>query len=57
MGSQLALYVVTGVKLDGSRFSTYTNSYVQAMGINLFRGTVWRILMNGKRKKLKSVWN
>jgi hypothetical protein len=51
------LYVVTGVTVHGKRFRPlYTDSYIYAMGINLWRGSVWK-LENGKRRLIKRVYN
>lgn len=49
-------YVVTGLRLDGRRFRNITTSRLHAFGINLWRGTVWRIV-EGRRKCVKRVHN
>mgnify|MGYP003637360261 CR=1 FL=1 len=49
-------YIVTGLDARGKRFSIHTDNYMHAMGYNLYRGTVWE-LKNGKRKRIKSVYN
>ena len=49
-------YEVTGVDRSGSRFSISTKSWIQAMGINLWRGSVWEV-KKGKRKLIKRVEN
>jgi len=52
---------VTGVTTSGERFTyRYANDYGGRMivfSINLWRGTIWGVLPNGKRKQLKKVWN
>ena len=52
-------FVVTGVLVNGKRFTDKysAESYRTVFGINLYRGHVWGVLPNGKRQKLKSVWN
>jgi hypothetical protein len=52
-------FVVTGVyAYSNRRFAPiHTDSYIHAMSINLWKGTVWVVLPNGKRKKIKEVWN
>ncbi len=49
-------YEVTGVDRSGSRFSISTRSRIQAMGINLWKGSVWAV-KNGKRTLIKRVEN
>tara|TARA_R110000787_G_scaffold89251_1_gene189008 strand:- start:1629 stop:2057 length:429 start_codon:yes stop_codon:yes gene_type:complete len=49
-------YEATGVTRRGHRFKVTTDNYVHAMGINLWRGTVWEVA-NGKRKKIRTVYN
>lgn len=51
------MYVVTGTLVSGQRFpAIHTNNPRHALGINLYRGSVWEIV-NGKRKLLKRVYN
>lgn len=51
-------YVVTGItNHTGHRFSIKTDNAMHAMGINLWRGNVWGVLPNGKKKLIKRVWN
>jgi len=51
-------YHVTGVLVNGKRFKIVTPSIIHAMGINLWRGTVWSVdRTTGKRTKLKRVYN
>ncbi len=48
---------VTGILTNGRRFPTIvtTNPY-HAMGINLYRGSVWRV-EDGKRRLIRRVYN
>jgi hypothetical protein len=51
-------YVVTGTLVRGGRFRRHTALATYALGINLWRGSVWGIrLDNGHRKLLKRVYN
>ncbi len=50
------MYKVTGVDRSGRRFKIETDNTLHAMGINLWRGSVWRN-ENGKWKLIKRVWN
>lgn len=48
-------YVITGVDRDGRRFSPiHTNT---PQHYNIWQGTVWEKQPNGKRKRVKSIWN
>ena len=50
-------YHVTGILINGRRFPVIkTTNIFHAYGINLYRGTVW-LVINGKRTKLKEVYN
>ena len=49
-------YHVTGVDVHGKRFKLVYSSYMQAMCINLHRGSVWGV-ENGKRELLSRVCN
>ncbi len=49
-------FVVTGVTTRGKRFTQKYVSIYNAFNINLFRGNVWGV-KDGKRQKIKSVWN
>lgn len=50
---------VTGVTTDGRRFrQNYSKEGAWvAFGVNLWRGSVWGVLPDGKRKLLKRVYN
>jgi len=49
-------YVITGVDVRGKRFKITTSNYIHAMGINLYRGSVWKVEA-GKRRLIKRVFN
>lgn len=50
-------YIVTGLLYNSNkRFRSIYNSYAFAMGINLWRGSVWHEV-NGKRKLIKRIYN
>lgn len=50
-------YKVTGVDVYGKRFRMVFTNRMHAMGINLFRGSVWEETSTGKWKRIKEVWN
>jgi len=52
-------YEVTGVLTNGKRFKPIvTSNPHHALGINLYRGTVWqRKAGETSRRKVKEVWN
>ena len=51
-------YLVTGLLYrTNRRFSRTTATWRFAMGINLWRGSVWGVYPDGRRKLLKRVWN
>ena len=50
-------YHITGVDRGGKRFKIVTNNRIHAEGINLWTGTKWEVLPNGKRKILVRIWN
>lgn len=52
----MPIYHITGLMTSGTRFKIVTSNYSHAMGINLWRGSVWKVL-DGKRKLLKRVYN
>jgi len=49
-------YEVTGVDRSGKRFKLRYGSKFFAMGVNLYRGSVWRV-RDGKRTLIKRVFN
>jgi hypothetical protein len=52
----VAVYEITGVLVSGKRFKLLTDNPMHADGINLYRGSVWKV-EDGKRKLVKRVWN
>ena len=49
---------VTGVDVRGRRFKKKVfQSFYAASMINLWKGSVWGVLENGRRKLLKRVYN
>lgn len=51
-------FIVTGVLYRGGRFpAIHTTNFHYAMCINLWRGTVWGVLPNGRRRRIKQVCN
>lgn len=54
----MTTYEVTGVLVNGRRFKPIvTTNMRHAFGINLYRGSVWERLPDGRRKLLRRVWN
>ncbi len=50
-------YKVTGVLVNGSRFKAiHTDNIIHALGINLYRGTVWG-KVNGKWTVVRRTYN
>lgn len=54
---QTASYHVTGITRDNKRFKLIYNSLSYALGINLYRGSVWEVDEKGKRKLIRRVFN
>lgn len=50
-------YHVTGVDVYGKRFKQVHKDARWALGVNLYRGTVWGVLPTGRRIKLKEAFN
>jgi len=48
---------VTGIDREGKRFRIVTSSAVYATGINLWRGTVWRMDARGIWRVFRRVYN
>ena len=56
--SNIKSFIVTGLFYNSTkRFSNKYNSFNSAMMINLWNGSVWAELKNGKRKLLKRIKN
>ena len=51
------MYKVTGVTVHGKRFKIETSNRIHAFGINLWRGSVWKLQKNNKWKLLQRVYN
>jgi len=49
-------YLVTGVDRNGRRFRLCFDSWRQAVGINVWRGTKW-LVRGGKRYRIASFYN
>jgi hypothetical protein len=48
-------YVITGILYNGKRFKpihTYTPQHY-----NIWNGSIWQLLSNGKRKLVKRIYN
>ena len=50
-------YHVTGITTNGKRFKNIYKVSFWAFKVNLYRGSVYGVLENGKRKLLKRVFN
>ena len=47
-------YVITGIDRYGKRFRIHTDT---PQHYNIWKGTLWKILENGKRKKILTYFN
>ena len=55
---QIKAFIITGVLRNGRRFKAIrVNSYYQAMMYNIWQGSVWALLENNKRVRIKQVIN
>lgn len=54
---QIKTFLVTGIDRNGKRFKIESSSYEYVCMINLWNGSVWAVLENNKRKRLKRVIN
>lgn len=52
---QIKSFRITGKDGSGKRFAIESNSYSYACMINIYKGSVWAVLENGKKKLLKRV--
>ena len=50
-------YLCIGKDREGKRFRKEYLNYIHANGINMWKGNMYGIKLNGKRVKLKSVVN
>lgn len=51
------MYLITGIDRQGRRFNLHTSNRRHALGINLYRGSVWSVDQYGARTLLKRVTN
>lgn len=51
------MYKVTGVQVSGKRFKIETSDRMYALGINLWRGSVWKSTAENKWQLIKRVFN
>ena len=54
---QISTFRVTGLDRNNKRFVLESSNYNYVMMINLWQGSVWAVLENGKKKLLKRVSN
>lgn len=52
--TQQSKYKVTGVDRYGKRFCIHTNSLMQCVGINLYKGSRWQLKEDGNGYRLFS---
>lgn len=52
---QVHNYVITGTLRNGQRFKPIHTTTPQCY--NIWKGTLWLLLANGKRRKVKEYWN
>ena len=50
-------YEITGVDVYGRRFKIVTTNAIHALGINLYRGTLWERRGDGPRRMVYRAWN
>ena len=55
--SEVKVYKVTGTDRSGRRFRMFYPNKSMALGINLWRGTVWEMQPAGNWKIIKRVYN
>jgi hypothetical protein len=48
------VYIITGTDRSGKRFRIET---LTPQHYNIWKGTLWELLDNGKRKKVREYWN
>ena len=49
------MYIITGTKQDGKRFHPIRTRTPE--NYNIYNGTIWELLPNGKRKLIKRINN
>lgn len=50
--SEYSSFVVTGVRLNGQRFTITTTNYRYASAINVWRGSLWGVRVDTGRRQL-----
>ena len=52
------MFKITGVDRSGKRFRIFTESRIQAMGYNLYRGSVWQqvFVWPSHKRKGRNKW-
>ncbi len=50
-------YLIIGEDRKGKAFKFKTSNYIHAMGINLYRGSVFILDIAGRRKLIRYVYN
>jgi hypothetical protein len=48
-------FVITGILTNGKRFKPIHTKTPQHY--NIWKGTIWQLMNNGKRKLIKRIWN
>ena len=56
MATPATSYVITGIDRKGKRFKITTGNLHYAYGFNVWRGNLWEIQEDGRRKRIHS-WN
>ena len=54
---EFVLYHITGLDFRGRRFKIVTAHAMHAQGFNIYNGSIWGVLPNGKRRLLCRVYN
>jgi hypothetical protein len=57
MAVPAACYVITGINRMGRRFKITTGNLHYAYGFNVWKGSLWEIQEDGKRKRIHSWYN
>lgn len=55
MTPETKTYIITGTDYKGKRFNPIHTRTPQHY--NIYNGTIWILLANGKRKKVKTIYN
>jgi hypothetical protein len=54
---RLSHYLITGIDIYGKRFRIITDSYLYALGINVWKGTKWFVDVYGRRQVWQRITN